>query len=131
MVEFFQQLFSVDGFMSRRFCGAGWSPQLIAFHTFSDFCIFVVYLLIPIFIFQIHQKDRHDYEKLVRYRRFLIYEFAAFICLCGITHLNNVLVFWYPLYRWYGICTFVTAIVSIATLLTLIWAIGVARRPRP
>jgi signal transduction histidine kinase len=43
----------------------------------------------------------------------MIYLFLAFVILCGLTHLVDALLFWWPAYRLSAILRFVTAIVSI------------------
>jgi signal transduction histidine kinase/CheY-like chemotaxis protein len=47
--------------------------------------------------------------------------FAAFILLCGATHIMEIWTVWNPIYRVAGALKFVTGVVSCATLLSLIW----------
>ncbi len=50
----------------------------------------------------------------------VFYLFGAFILLCGLTYLLDALMFWWPAYRLIALIRFLTGVVSIATVLTLI-----------
>jgi signal transduction histidine kinase len=49
--------------------------------------------------------------------------FAAFIICCGLTHLNEAVIFYHPYYRFAGLIKLLTAVVSWATVLALLPAL--------
>jgi hypothetical protein len=69
-----------------------WQPGLLALHVTSDSMIGLSYFLIPASLIY-----------LVRRRRDLVFNwifwmFAAFILLCGTTHVMNIVTLWEPYY---------------------------------
>lgn len=46
--------------------------------------------------------------------------FVAFILSCGITHLIDAFMFYYPMYRLLGLMKFITAVVSLVTVIALV-----------
>lgn len=50
----------------------------------------------------------------------VFYLFGAFILLCGLTHLLDAVMFWWPAYRLGALVRFLTGVVSVATVLALI-----------
>jgi len=46
--------------------------------------------------------------------------FAAFIILCGTTHILDAIIFWWPAYRLSALIRFFTAIISFVTVLALV-----------
>src|SRR5205085_10424848 len=69
------------------------------------------YFAIPaaIWIF-LRQRQHQDLEL-----RRLAMLFAAFIFLCGLTHLVQMVTLWWPIYETQGVLKLATAIVSVAT----------------
>src|SRR5690606_4681235 len=51
---------------------------------------------------------------------YLFLLFAAFIVFCGLTHLIEAAIFWWPAYRFAGTMKLATALVSWATVIALI-----------
>ena len=49
--------------------------------------------------------------------------FAAFILLCGLTHVMHIMIFWYPAYWLEGVVLAITGIVSIFTFFALLYVI--------
>ncbi|MGC2657382.1 MAG: ATP-binding protein [Bryobacteraceae bacterium] len=91
-----------------------WQPGLIALHVTSDSMIALAYFLIPAALVY-----------LVRKRRDLVFNwifwmFAAFILLCGTTHVMNIVTLWKPYYPLEGIIKLVTGVVSIITAVVLV-----------
>ncbi len=109
MREFFTKLFDTSDFPARWHCG-NWSEFLGWLHIFSDMAIWGAYFGIPISLIYFARK-RQDFI-LPR----IIYLFAAFIVCCGMTHLIDAIIFWYPIYRVSGLAKLVTAVVSWVTL---------------
>lgn len=88
-----------------------WEPPLMALHIVSDGLIAAAYFVIPIGIARF-VRNRHDLDPSHRSAAVL---FAAFIGLCGFTHLASILALWYPLYVAEGWLKAATALVSVAT----------------
>jgi light-regulated signal transduction histidine kinase (bacteriophytochrome) len=90
-----------------------WKPWLMALHVVSDSSIAVAYFSIPFALLYFVRKRRD-----VDFRPLAIM-FAAFILLCGATHLMAVLTLWVPVYVVDGLIKLATALVSIATAVVL------------
>lgn len=90
-----------------------WQPWLIALFAGSDFLIFMAYALIPLAIYRV-ARGRPDLEN-----RGLAWLFAAFILLCGITHLISIVTLWVPVYALHGFAKLATGVVSLATAAAL------------
>jgi light-regulated signal transduction histidine kinase (bacteriophytochrome) len=85
----------------------------VALHVTSDSLIGLSYFLIPASLIY-----------LVRQRRDLVFNwilwmFAAFILLCGTTHVMNIVTLWEPYYPLEGIIKLATGLVSITTAMVL------------
>lgn len=107
---FFQNLFKV--YVPRRSC-MFYEPGVIWLHFISDFLIAISYFSIPIALVY-----------FIRHRRdlaftWIFWMFAAFILLCGTTHLIGMWDLWQPLYKIDGIVKFVTGVVSVFTAISL------------
>ena len=92
-----------------------WRPELMALHVISDALIALAYFAIPFAILRFVQ-DRDDLRP--RHQQIALL-FAAFIAFCGLTHLLSIYVLWVPIYIIEGWLKAVTAIVSIATAISL------------
>jgi len=119
MLEFWQKLFSTEGFMPRRICGQ-WTPGEIFLHNASDFFIWAAYIAIPIILLSFWWKRKAELPF-----RSLFLLFGMFIVACGTTHLMEIVMFYYPVYRLAGVIKFITAVVSCATVAALVPAIPV------
>lgn len=105
-------LFDVNAYPARWQCGA-WSPTMGWLHIISDAIIFLAYMGIPITL--LYFRKRFKDVKV----DFAIVLFSAFIFLCGVTHLNDAIVFWYPFYNFAGLIKAMTAVVSLMTLVVI------------
>ena len=92
-----------------------WRPDILWTHVLSDLTIAVAYYAIPVILGAFLYKRRESFP----YPNILLL-FMAFIFLCGTTHLMTIYVTWYPAYEMQGWLKAMTAIVSLATALTLI-----------
>ncbi|MCK5942692.1 MAG: HAMP domain-containing histidine kinase, partial [Planctomycetes bacterium] len=118
-------LLDTDGFPPRWFCGS-WSSVHGWVHIVADFVTFGAYVMIP-FGLVWFLRSRPD----LPFKR-LFWLFGAFIVLCGLTHLLEAVIFWWPAYRLLGLVKVLTAIVSIVTVGALLPAIPKAiRLPSP
>lgn len=116
MIEFFMNLLDTSDFPARWNCGR-WSAFTGWLHIVSDTLIFLAYAAIPAALFV-----------LVRVRRdfaftWVVWLFIAFILSCGITHLIEAMIFWWPAYRVSGLMKAVTAGVSLLAAVTVIKAL--------
>jgi len=95
-------------YMAHGYCLL-WKPWLVVLHAGSDFFIFLAYFAIPVAIW-IFLRRRKDLE-LKR----LAVLFAAFIFLCGLTHIVQMVTLWWPIYETQAYVKIATAAVSVLT----------------
>jgi two-component sensor histidine kinase len=105
-------LFDYASFAPHGYCLL-WNPWLIATHVIADVLIFLSYFAIPgaLVLFLRRRPD-------LRYRSLLAL-FAAFILLCGLTHLVSLATLWIPVYAAEGALKLLTGIVSATTAVVL------------
>ena len=113
-MELFLKLFDPSGFVPRAQCGE-WTTGLIWLHNASDFFIWTAYLAIPIVLlfFAYRRRDELPFRQL-------FWLFGLFILACGTTHLIDIVLFYYPIYRLAGVVKFITAAASWGTVFALI-----------
>lgn len=109
---FFSQLFTTTGFMPHGMCYQ-WQPDVLWMHVISDLIIAIAYYSIPLALAIVVYRRRHFPFKWV------FGLFAAFILLCGTTHVIGIITIWDPIYRIQGVVKLLTAGVSIATAIVL------------
>lgn len=105
-------LLEYAGYAPHGYC-LFWKPWLVALYAASDLLIFISYSVIPLALV-IFLRRRPD----VRYRG-LVSLFAAFILLCGLTHLISIVTLWVPVYPLHGLAKLVTGLVSATTAVVL------------
>ena len=119
---FLSHLFDTVGFPPRWRCGTQWSPALGYLHIISDLLIFLAYISIPILLIYF-TRNRKEMPFVP-----IFWLFAAFISLCGLSHLIDANLFWHPWYRFWGLVKLLTAIVSLITafylMRTIPWALS-------
>lgn len=111
--EFLRYLFSPDGFMPHGQCLA-WAPSVLSLHILGDVLTGVAYYSIPLAIYYFLYR-REDFEF-----PWMAHLFAAFIFLCGTTHLAELVTLWFPYYGIEGALKVITGGVSLLTAL-LLW----------
>lgn len=112
-MTFLLNLFDTTDFPQRWYCG-DWSPFHGWLHIVSDVGIWGAYFAIPCLLaYFLSKRKETPFHKL-----FLL--FVAFILLCGMTHLMEAIIFWWPAYRLAGVLKFATAIVSWTTVFVLV-----------
>jgi PAS domain S-box-containing protein len=99
-------------YMAHGYCLL-WKPWLVVLHAGSDLFIFAAYFAIPVAIW-LFLRSRPDLEL-----RPLAMLFAAFIFLCGLTHLIQVATLWWPIYETQALVKVVTAAVSVTTAIMI------------
>lgn len=105
-------LFATDKFLPHGFCLTG-NDDVIALNVVSDLGITLAYFAIPSFLVIILIKRRD----LTLPWPFAL--FAAFILLCGTTHIIEIVTYWVPLYVLQGVAKAATALISLATVAVL------------
>ena len=104
---------SAVGFLPHRSCFL-LDTNLILLHVVSDALIAFAYMAIPVILLYFHLKRReHSFGAV-------FYLFAAFIVLCGVSHILGIWTMWHPDYYFEGLVKAVTAAVSVATAIALI-----------
>lgn len=110
--ELFASLLQTNGFPARWICGK-WTDFHGWLYISSNLAIWAAYFAIPITLFYfINQRKDIPFKKV-------FISFMAFILFCGLTHLIDALIFWYPIYRINALFLFGTAAVSWVTVFVL------------
>lgn len=107
--DFIINLFQAESWPARWVCG-----QWTSFHGWlyivSSVLIAAAYLTIPSYLYVVVKK-RGDFP----FQK-IIWLFILFITACGLTHLMDASIFWYPAYRLSAFLLLITAIVSWITV---------------
>jgi PAS domain S-box-containing protein len=126
MIDFIRRLFDGSDFVPRSQCGR-WTTGMIWLHNLSDGVIWFSYMAIPVLLVYFVRRRRDvPFPKV-------FWMFGAFIVLCGMTHLMDIVMFSNPMYRLSGVVKLATAGVSLSTFALLIPLVPVAlalRSPR-
>ncbi|EGW23448.1 PAS domain S-box protein [Methylobacter tundripaludum] len=116
MQALIDHLFNIKDLIPHGYC-LSWSPVLLWLHVGSDLLITLAYYSIPLMlVYFIRQRKDFPYPWLAAM-------FAGFIVACGTTHLLSAITIWMPLYWLDGLLKALTAIISIATAVLMIWII--------
>jgi len=108
--------FAIKDFIPHGYCLA-WSPVLLRLHVISDLLTALAYYSIPpIIVYFVRQRKDLPYPGLA-------VMFAGFIVACGTTHLLSAITVWVPLYWLDGMVKAITAIISFATAVVMIWIV--------
>ena len=108
----FDWLFNRD-FMPHGHCYL-WRPDILWMHVISDAVVAVAYFSIPVtLIYFVRKRKDFPFPRV-------LWLFAAFIVLCGTTHIFSIITIWYPIYALDGVIKAMTASVSIATAIMMI-----------
>jgi len=110
IAEFFTKLFRADSWPARWHCGR-WTPFHGWLYIISNVFIALAYFSIPILLYYLIKRSRHN----LPFQR-VFWLFLLFILACGVTHVMDALMFWYPVYRMSAVLLFVTAVVSCAAV---------------
>jgi signal transduction histidine kinase len=110
--EFFRRLADTSDWPPRWFCGR-WTDFHGWLYIASDLAIWLAYMTIPLVLIRfIFVKEGVPLGRV-------FWLFGAFILLCGLTHLLDATMFWWPAYRINALVRFVTGVVSIGTVVAL------------
>jgi signal transduction histidine kinase len=113
IIDFFNRMLGTESWPARWYCGR-WTEFHGWLYIISDFLIWAAYFAIPIILLTFITK-----KKDVPLPR-VFWLFGAFILLCGLTHLMDAIIFWWPAYRLSAFIRLLTSIVSWLTLFSLI-----------
>lgn len=100
--------------MPHSFCFVG-RQDLILLHVLGDLTIALAYFMIPVTMMYFLRRYRNRISF-----NWAIALFAAFITLCGVTHVFGIITIWHPVYYLEGWIKALTALVSLATALAII-----------
>lgn len=114
IIEFFRGLLDTDRWPPRWKCGY-WSDFHGWLYIISDLSIWLAYFLIPVIILRYFTNKKTT----IRFQGVYLL-FAAFILLCGTTHLMDAVMFWAPAYRLNAVVRLFTAVASLLTVFQLI-----------
>jgi len=125
MLEELSRQVALSSFLPHGVC-INWSPALLATYLASDLVIFLSYFSMPVAIVYFARRGK-DFPY-----KWLLWMFAGFILACGMTHLMSTVVMWQPLYWLDAGLKAVTALISLATAVSLWPLIPLALRlPSP
>src|ERR1700760_2636180 len=124
MTAFLTWLFSSDGFMPHGHCYL-WQPSTLWLNVGSDGLIAAAYFSIPVTLNYFVGRRRSDIPFPS-----IILMFAAFIFLCGSTHVMEIWTTWNPDYRLAGALKLLTSVVSVGTAIVLFWILPHAMQLR-
>lgn len=97
-MNFFEWLFATGEWPARSQCGQ-WSHAHVALSIISNSAIVICYVLIPIGVW-LHWSAWRRFSVAPTSLAVMVCHTAHFIVTCGLTHLvGDVLVFWWPAYR--------------------------------
>ena len=114
IIQFFSRLTDTRDWPARWFCGQ-WTEFHGWLYILSDLTIWLAYMAIPLILIRFVTLKKGVPMPSV----FLL--FGAFILLCGATHLIDAIMFWWPAYRLNALVRFLTGVVSVATVIALIY----------
>jgi len=110
------ELFRFNDFIPHGYC-LTWDPVLLWLTVLSDAVIALSYFSIPLGIaYFVWRRKELQY-------RWLLLMFVVFIVACGTTHLLSIITIWLPLYWLDAYVKAITALVSVATAVAMLWVI--------
>ena len=110
IVDWIKALIDTSPFLTRHHCGP-WSEPLMQVYVISNGFIALAYLLIAVCLMVIWRKRRGDMKC-----GWVLVTFAAFIATCGLTHICDIAVVWWPVYRLLTLISAISALLSFATV---------------
>ncbi|MGZ5027432.1 MAG: PAS domain S-box protein, partial [Methylobacter sp.] len=106
--------FALKNLIPHGYC-LSWSPLLLWLSVISDVLITLAYYSIPLtLVYFLRQRKDLPYP-------WLLVMFAGFIVACGTTHLLSAITVWIPLYWLDGLFKAITAVLSVATAVLMLW----------
>jgi PAS domain S-box-containing protein len=112
MGEYLRRLFDAYDFIPRRY-EEGWSPELVQLHVIANVLVWSAYLAILAILIYFVRRRAVPFPTL-------FWMFGAFIAICGLTHLLNVVTCYWPVYRFSSLLQLVMGIVGWVTVIQLV-----------
>lgn len=112
---FFSTLLDTSKWPRRWNCGT-WTPFHGWLYIISDLLIWASYFAIPGFLAFFVYKKRVENVPF----KMVVVLFIIFILACGLTHLMDAAIFWWPAYQLSALLRFATAAISVFTVFSLI-----------
>ncbi|WP_323761022.1 hypothetical protein [Maricaulis sp.] len=106
--------FDINNFMPHGMCFL-WRPELVGMHVIADLAIALAYFSIPVTILIFLRRIDRPLPF-----RWAFVMFGIFILFCGINHVMNIVVLWYPLYYVEAVLKLFTAAASVATAVLML-----------
>lgn len=116
-VHWIAGLFDSERWMPRWNCGQ-WEPWEGWLYITSDLLIALAYFAIPALILLLIKQKKSELPFLK-----IFWLFFLFIFLCGATHFIDAVIFWKPVYQFSAFVRFATALVSWATVISLVYTL--------
>ena len=113
--DWYKTLFDATGFLTRDHCGP-WTESLKLVYIVSSAFIALAYLTTAVCLYLIGRKRGRELDY-----GWLFPCFAGVFATCGLTHVCDVVVFWWPGYRLFSLIMAATAVMSVATTLWIPW----------
>lgn len=113
--DFLSGLLDTEGFFPRWLSGTAWQPFNGWLMIAADLLMFGAYTSIPLLIlyFILKKKREMAFPKIC-------WLFAAFIFACGVSHLLDAFMFWWPAYRLSTFVRFITGLISWAAVFAML-----------
>src|SRR4051794_32701318 len=87
-------LLDASQFLTRNHCGMGWTREMEVYYKVANSVIAFAYFEMPIMLYLLYRKKRDDLPTPS-----ILIMFITFIALCGLTHLSDLVVFYWAPYR--------------------------------
>jgi hypothetical protein len=97
-----------------------WDPRLVALYWLGNGGIALAYVIIPIMLLYVAWSAR----KVTSIPRWVLFEFAAFIFCCAVSHILQIVSIYYGAYWFEAIWLNITGFVSLVTAVTLPFGIA-------
>jgi len=110
ILDFITNLLGTESWPARWFCGK-WTDFHGWLYIISSLMIWAAYFAIPLSLIYLIRKKKD----VLPFQR-IFWLFIIFILSCGLTHLVDAAIFWYPAYRLSAFVLFLTAIFSWITV---------------
>lgn len=127
-----ESLFDSSGFAPRSQCGV-WTTWLVRGAVGGNLTVALAYLLFPYVLLALWRRVKAHPARFRRTPKWPFVAWGVFIGSCGVGHIFDVLVFWWPAYRLFTAWTWVIAVSSwvalISTVVILLPAIRALRSP--
>lgn len=113
--DFFTSILDTNSWPARWHCGT-WSPFHGWLYITSDVIIWLSYFMIPLILaFFVYKKKTEPLPF-----QSILFLFISFILACGLTHLVDAAIFWWPVYKLSALIRLGTAAVSLGTVFALV-----------